>query len=77
MELHEQHMFGLPAPGRSHYHPETLLYEVWQKPCSDDQHRRQLESDGYRFNLMEKAVAIKGIDRSAVLHYCVAIMCLP
>lgn len=57
-EGNEQRLFGLPALGRSRFHPEVLLFEVWNRVCSDPLFRQKLESNGFLFNLSEKAVAM-------------------
>jgi hypothetical protein len=53
----EQQNFGLTALGRSRYHPEKLL-EVWERICRDQQYRQELEAQGFKFDLTEKAVEL-------------------
>lgn len=55
MELHEQGMFGEAPLGRSRYHPEKLL-DFWNKAQNDEVFRNEMEQQGFRFDLDEKAV---------------------
>ena len=57
LESNEQRNFGLPALGRSRYHPEKLL-EVWERACGDAEYRMAREAEGFRFDLEEKAVEL-------------------
>ncbi len=51
----EQRRWGIPAGGRSHYHPEALL-EFWNTILSDPAERKKCEDGGFRFDFEEKAV---------------------
>ncbi|WP_201352185.1 hypothetical protein [Hydrogenimonas urashimensis] len=57
LEMHEQRMFGLQTLGRSMYHPEKL-YALWQKATSDASYRKELEEEGIRFDLKNKAILL-------------------
>lgn len=57
LEANEQRHFGLPALGRSRYHPEKLL-DLWERACGDEPYRLAREAEGFRFALEEKAVEL-------------------
>lgn len=54
LEANEQRLWGLPPLGRSLYHPEKLL-ELWDRVSTDPGYRQELEAEGFRFDLKEKA----------------------
>lgn len=55
MEAKEQRMFGLGPLARSRYHPEILL-ELWKQVSADPRYRQEMEAQGFRFDLEEKAM---------------------
>jgi hypothetical protein len=55
MECNEQRMFGHAPLGRSTYHPEKLL-DFWTKALEDEVFRNEMEQQGFRFDLDDKAV---------------------
>ena len=55
MECNEQRMFEYAPLGRSKCHPETLL-DFWTKAQEDEVFRNEMEQQGFRFDLDEKAV---------------------
>ena len=57
-EGHEQQQFGIPALGRSRYHPELLQFDICDRVFTDTQFRQVMESEGFLFKLSEKAVAM-------------------
>jgi hypothetical protein len=57
LEANEQRRYGHPPLVRSHYHPEELL-SFWKRAAADPEYRRAREAEGFRFDLMEKAVEL-------------------
>ncbi len=57
-ELHEQSAFKIPALGRSYYHPE-LLYERWERCCTDTAFRKEAEDAGVLFDMEHKAISLR------------------
>ena len=55
MECNEQRMFGHAPLGRSTYHPEKLL-DFWTKALEDEVFRNEMEQQGFRFDLDDKAL---------------------
>lgn len=43
---------------RSRFHPENLLFDIWGRAANDPQFRDMMESEGFRFNWSEKAIAM-------------------
>jgi hypothetical protein len=58
LEGNEQRQFNLPMLGRSRYHPEILLFEIWDRAVNEPKFRDEMESEGFRFNWTEKAIAM-------------------
>jgi hypothetical protein len=54
----EQRNFNLPMMGRSRFHPEILLYDIWERVNAEPTFRQELESAGFKFNFHEKAIAM-------------------
>lgn len=57
LEANEQRSWGQPPLARSHYHPEELL-SFWRRALADPGFRRAREAEGFRFDLVEKAVEL-------------------
>jgi len=43
---------------RSRFHPEVLLFDIWERAVSEPEFREKLKAEGFRFNWTEKAVAM-------------------
>lgn len=58
LEGNEYRRFNLPMLNRSHYHPEVLLFDIWNRVVSEPDFKKEMESDGFRFNLDEKSLSM-------------------
>jgi len=58
LEGNEQRCFNLPMLERSRFHPEILLFDIWERAVNEPKFREEIESDGFRFNWTEKAIAM-------------------
>jgi len=54
----ERRHFNLPMMGRSRFHPEILLYDIWERANAEPSFRLEMESGGFIFNFQEKAIAM-------------------
>ena len=57
LEANEQRMFGQGTLSRSKYQPEKIM-TVWERISNDEKYKKELEDQGFRFNLEEKAMEL-------------------
>lgn len=58
LEGNEQRRYDLPMLSRSRFHPEILLFDIWNRAVAEPQFRQEMESKDFKFNLIEKAIAM-------------------
>lgn len=58
LEGNEQRLYNLPMLERSRFHPEILYFEIWQRAVNEPEFRDKMETEGFRINLTEKAIAM-------------------
>jgi len=58
LEGNEQRFDNLPMLGRSRFHPEILYFDIRQRAVNEPEFRDWMETEGFRINLTEKAIAM-------------------
>ncbi len=58
LEGNEQRLYNLPMLGRSRFHPEVLLFNIWNRVIAEPEFRQEMESKDFKFNFIEKAIAM-------------------